>query len=990
MKKLILITTLFVIIAKSYGQCYDTFATPTTDWRQYDGVKNKNNWNWTSTDLQTFVLKNGTSNYITITRYLPYYCPGFGTGGCNNANTQRYHNYTDPKAVDVQPEDGWELLLKNFGTTSQPVDDPYFVLYNRFTGRLKAFIMMVKENLAQNAEIKIGFVPIIDGGKRARATLSTAAAIVPMLDEFDSRDNFVSTNKYVQNSEYWIIADIVTHYDPCTCSEPDVNELPLIGFESFLINSMSVVLNINGTIKEQIITGSNSTGSSGANGTTSIHSLGDAWAARNDIKNAAKKGYDDWGKTATDILGYANKGSKFLHENIVDKWWKSEIEKNPSFALFPKDSQTVYFERFKKTTDAFKILAGVKKLEKLNNTTDFIKGMASAVPYVGAAVSLIDFFTAGGGTTQPSAVNRAPIVQNVTLTAIGSITNHIPGQLFTMNLPGYRNNNPVASTPYYNNTLGVLSLIDMPNFNYIEGGFQMSKPDFQILFNPFYVTGRDYDDQGYANGTKISKGGIDWGTPYVYPYVIYEKQYEKTELTVPELPVLWFNSNLRTQKATAASGFIGSDPDYTTDWKVRSYKLSDDLKYAVNPATKSRLVSMDASIILEYTISKSDTNILFDSSNTKYGEYSLPYVKRHPRNKADWIKLIQESGMEIEYISNWWKDTTMIRIRTQYHPINVLKNESVILWNGSLKPKSYLKLYSHLKRTDVTTSDTIVYIITYDISSKFFGGYQTGSGNAKISAISGNLSFRYWQCHPMYRYHGQPRQGQIDSMPELMDLWSFTYLKNYTVKFQPGSIYPHSIFDGIADYLEFNSGQTVSGYVLAKKIIINPGVIVAPNAIVHATESIEVKPPNIINPPADLFAAPYFTRQTKTIAQMHASNQDLNQLCNSTKYKNKSILANSPPPINPNAVDLTQKVDVNIFPNPNNGNFNISLANWDENEEVFIRLYDLVGKLVWENHFSGEYKNISVSNQNFKTGIYILEFSNSKNKKSEKIIISNN
>jgi len=157
---------------------------------KYNGTTNKNNWNWTDTAVQTFVLPSTVNNVQIIERRLPYYCIGFGTGGCNNDNTDRFHNVNDPKEVDVQPEDGWELLIKKFGTVTDPVNDPYFVLYNRYTGRLRAFILLVDEFDAQNAEVKIGFFNDVST-KRARTTFSTSAAIIPLQDEFDNRINFM-------------------------------------------------------------------------------------------------------------------------------------------------------------------------------------------------------------------------------------------------------------------------------------------------------------------------------------------------------------------------------------------------------------------------------------------------------------------------------------------------------------------------------------------------------------------------------------------------------------------------------------------------------------------------------------------------------------------------------------------------------------------------------------------------------------------------------
>ena len=136
--------------------CWDNINTTTTDWRRFP-AESQNGWNWTDTSLHDFYLRQYTyiptpsgplRTYVQsapVQLHLPYYCMlGQATGGCSNKNTNPLHNIK-PDSMDIFPEDGWELVVKNFGycpggTNCSPayaVENPFFILYNKYTGRMK-------------------------------------------------------------------------------------------------------------------------------------------------------------------------------------------------------------------------------------------------------------------------------------------------------------------------------------------------------------------------------------------------------------------------------------------------------------------------------------------------------------------------------------------------------------------------------------------------------------------------------------------------------------------------------------------------------------------------------------------------------------------------------------------------------------------------------------------------------------------------------------
>jgi hypothetical protein len=252
------------------------------------------------------------------------------------------------------------------------------------------------------------------------------------------------------------------------------------------------------------------------------------------------------------------------------------------------------------------------------------------------------------------------------------------------------------------------------------------------------------------------------------------------------------------------------------------------------------------------------------------------------------------------------------------------------------------------------------------------------------------LSFSYWQCDPAYRYAGHPpRQGQIDSSSiPLMRTWSFTHMKAYNVVFQEGSIYPHSVFDGIPDLKVFNAGDVVSGKILAKKIIINSGVTINSGAVIHAINEVEVNPDNDVDPTVEIYAGPYFTQADRTIAEMHASGQEIGELCNSTSYKNKTQWVSSPSPVD--QFENESKLDCSVYPNPNNGVFTVQIkSDLPRQGATTLILTDITGREVWSRKVSSDYRSITVQTSGLPPGLYLLNVMSGSKKYSDKLIINN-
>lgn len=109
MKNKILTICFSILILQNSKAQLCSQLTITTDWRL---PLSNNSWNWTTQSFNDIYLKNSSSNPHTILS--PFY-PNI-TG--QNINLSHfYDNFTLGGIIgqDFHPEDGWELLIKDFG-----------------------------------------------------------------------------------------------------------------------------------------------------------------------------------------------------------------------------------------------------------------------------------------------------------------------------------------------------------------------------------------------------------------------------------------------------------------------------------------------------------------------------------------------------------------------------------------------------------------------------------------------------------------------------------------------------------------------------------------------------------------------------------------------------------------------------------------------------------------------------------------------------------
>ena len=88
--------------------------------------------------------------------------------------------------------------------------------------------------------------------------------------------------------------------------------------------------------------------------------------------------------------------------------------------------------------------------------------------------------------------------------------------------------------------------------------------------------------------------------------------------------------------------------------------------------------------------------------------------------------------------------------------------------------------------------------------------------------------------------------------------------------------------------------------------------------------------------------------------------------------------------------EQSQDSDFLLYPNPNNGILNILINSNELNQDAKIKIFDVLGKLVYEkNFFDNDYsQNLTLNIDNLTSGVYIITVGINEKATSKKLIIT--
>lgn len=177
-------------------------------------------FDWTAENYY-FYLDNGSS---VVTQPTTTKSPWFTE---NNPNVAGF--YSNTKFQDNKPEDGWELVKHKFGTPNdpannvygQPTQNPYLVLYNKYTGVIRVFVLVTHtSNSYQQATINLYFLQSNGGQPNYRSAIMEHLSKNSYMNALENFDNQVAKSKVSNvyynnaNTKFWLYADFPMAYDP--------------------------------------------------------------------------------------------------------------------------------------------------------------------------------------------------------------------------------------------------------------------------------------------------------------------------------------------------------------------------------------------------------------------------------------------------------------------------------------------------------------------------------------------------------------------------------------------------------------------------------------------------------------------------------------------------------------------------------------------------------------------------------------------------------
>lgn len=412
----------------TYSQCPDVSNINATNVCGLYGDNNGNsNWNWEINDINdpnycpNWYAKTGPNIYLTRMGS-PFV----------NATTGKLKVIADNG--DYKKEKGWELLQRKFGCYSD-VSNPYFILYNKYTGMMRVYVYMLGGSYSQL------LMTIKSVYNHRPATISAANQIMQAPDKYfnqevePSNDEIMISLNEAVGTNQWAVAEYYMMLDDRIAEGVYGNgslEITLYGVTNSSLEAVIEGSSCNPpNCAEPIMNGAFKTkNATVGGGSFNFTGLGEKLLT-------FSKSFSDF---TTAVHNNAKKMANHLYPDTT----------NPPKNLLEKYGRVArVIELF--TTDSANFSEVVTAVTKISSTIGQVLKFAGTI---------IGFFRGGEKST------AMPAYTIYNFTVKGSISAQVVVQSFVMKIPG-------TSTPptnannatYYNCPPGIFNLKNTPKFD---------------------------------------------------------------------------------------------------------------------------------------------------------------------------------------------------------------------------------------------------------------------------------------------------------------------------------------------------------------------------------------------------------------------------------------------------------------------------------------------------------------------------------------------
>ncbi len=475
MKNILTIVLILLIIQNSYTQCDNKVSTnpyssnnnslpdiiqstPVSPYVQDNKYLNGLAWWEPNHYILDNMLYNPTQPYDIMMNIQP-------TGVTN------YYSYLNkylPGIEEMNPENGWELLLVNLGRYPDNINIhsftdyrkvPYIVLYHKYKGIIRVFVQYGYEQapLLSINGVKIDLFYNVDFNVSGLLRLGNKIDQPLDIETKVLKQSAVAARN--SNNDYWMSADFQVTYDPCVCSFPTILNLDFEFFTqlNFSLYGRSItaqddIINSNGNINNlDFLSVANF---------TQDQINGEGFIIYKNLQTLADDYIDKLNKYKAELALVNMHNKEIDNALLVLKVWKSVLTVGLAATTGTADWTELAGQfpnmAFLGTSDSTKVKAFYKEVLKILSkeigsfvNKNFEKKKVPTQPEMPIASFSEMYFT--------GSLNQELLITGPRFNTPGSFVN----QGASIYNPPYSNN--VYGYPIYNQPLGIFSLLESPS-----------------------------------------------------------------------------------------------------------------------------------------------------------------------------------------------------------------------------------------------------------------------------------------------------------------------------------------------------------------------------------------------------------------------------------------------------------------------------------------------------------------------------------------------